>query len=804
MTLNLRQLATTAADFEDQFQRVLHWSAETDAAIEGRVAEIIANVQQRGDAAVLELTARFDGVNAPSMSALEITQAELQAALAGLPAAQRQALQSAADRVRSYHQRQLAETSRSWQYRDADGSLLGQKVTPLDRVGIYVPGGKATYPSSVLMNAIPAQVAGVGEIVMVVPTPKGERNALVLAAAAVSGVHRVFTIGGAQAVAALAYGTATVPRVDRITGPGNAYVASAKRRVFGQVGIDMIAGPSEILVLADGTTPPDWVAMDLFSQAEHDELAQSILLSPDAAYIAQVREAIERLLPGMPRRDVIRASLEGRGALILTRSMEEACAISNRIAPEHLEVSSREPHRWEPLLRHAGAIFLGAFTSESLGDYCAGPNHVLPTSGTARFSSPLGVYDFVKRSSLIEVSEAGAQVLGPIAATLAYGEGLQGHAQAAELRLRDGAATHAPASLAQRIAATVRQDVQGMHGYAIQDSRGLLKLDAMENPFALPPELQRELGERLAKVAINRYPVQCFADLVAALTKHVELPAGCALTLGNGSDELIDILSLAVMKPGATVLAPMPGFVMYETSAKLRGLNFVGVPLTADFELDEAAMLAAIEQHRPAVTYIAYPNNPTANLWDDGVIQRIVDAVGRQQGLVVFDEAYQPFASRSWLPRMAAHPQVLVLRTLSKFGLAGVRLGYLCGAAELVREIDKVRPPYNVSALNAEAALFALEHAGEYARQAAVLRAERATLQAALATLPGVRAFPSEANMILVRVPDSKRAFEDMKARGVLIKHVAALHPLLANCLRLTVGTPEENLRMIQALKESL
>jgi histidinol dehydrogenase len=396
-------------------------------------------VRARGDAAVLELTARFDGVQAASMAELEIGRAELLAALDAITPAQRRALEAAAERVRDYHQRQLEATSRSWQYRDADGTLLGQKVTPLDRVGIYVPGGKAAYPSSVLMNAIPAQVAGVGEIVMVVPTPNGTRNTLVLAAAAIAGATRVFTIGGAQAVAALAYGTATVPRVDKITGPGNAYVASAKRRVFGQVGIDMIAGPSEILVLADGSTPADWVAMDLFSQAEHDELAQSILLCPDAAYIAAVHEAIERLLPQMPRAAVIRASLEGRGALIHTRSLEEACAISNRIAPEHLEVSSAEPQKWEPLLKHAGALFLGAFTSESLGDYCAGPNHVLPTSGTARFSSPLGVYDFVKRTSLIEVSEAGAQVLGPIAAELAYGEGLQAHARAAELRLREGA-----------------------------------------------------------------------------------------------------------------------------------------------------------------------------------------------------------------------------------------------------------------------------------------------------------------------------------------------------------------------------
>jgi len=435
-SIAIRQLGTTEADFQTRFEQVLHWSEDTDQAIEERVAHILADVRKRGDAAVLDYTQRFDQLQADSVASLELTRDELRAALDQITPAQRQALEAAAARVRDYHERQLQACGLSWQYRDADGTLLGQKVTPLDRVGIYVPGGKAAYPSSVLMNAIPAQVAGVGEIVMVVPTPRGEKNLLVLAAAFVAGVHRAFTLGGAQAVGALAYGTATVPRVDKITGPGNAYVASAKRRVFGQVGIDMIAGPSEILVLADGSTPPDWVAMDLFSQAEHDELAQSILLCPDAAYIAQVHAAMDRLLPTMPRQAVIRASLEGRGALIHTRSMEEACEISNRIAPEHLEVSSADPHRWEPLLRHAGAIFLGAYTSESLGDYCAGPNHVLPTSGTARFSSPLGVYDFQKRSSLIEVSESGAQTLGRIASELAHGEGLQAHAQAAEFRLK--------------------------------------------------------------------------------------------------------------------------------------------------------------------------------------------------------------------------------------------------------------------------------------------------------------------------------------------------------------------------------
>ena len=433
------RLSTASPNFEADFKARLHWSADTDAAIEQRVADILADVKLRGDIAVMEYTERFDGLKATSMAALEMTQSELKAAFDGLPAVQRTALEAAAARVRSYHEAQKKASGESWTYRDADGTLLGQKVTPLDRVGIYVPGGKAAYPSSVLMNAIPAHVAGVQDIIMVVPTPHSEKNALVLAAAYVAGVSRAFTIGGAQAVAALAYGTQTIPAVDKITGPGNAYVAAAKRRVFGTVGIDMIAGPSEILVLADGTTPPDWVAMDLFSQAEHDELAQSVLLCPDAGFITEVQAAMEKLLPKMPRREIIAKSLHGRGVLIHTRSMEEACEISNRIAPEHLEVSSQDPHRWEPLLRHAGAIFLGAYTSESLGDYCAGPNHVLPTSGTARFSSPLGVYDFQKRSSLIEVSSKGAQTLGQIASVLAHGEGLQAHAMAAEMRMQKDA-----------------------------------------------------------------------------------------------------------------------------------------------------------------------------------------------------------------------------------------------------------------------------------------------------------------------------------------------------------------------------
>ena len=363
-------------------------------------------------------------------------------------------------------------------------------------------------------------------------------------------------------------------------------------------------------------------------------------------------------------------------------------------------------------------------------------------------------------------------------------------------------------TLAERLQHTLRQDVQSMHAYAIQPSAGLVKLDAMENPFRLSEALQRELGERLGRVAINRYPVGCVAEVITALSAFVQLPAGCKLMLGNGSDELISLLALACDVPGASILAPLPGFVMYEMSARLQGLKFIGVPLTAGFELDEVAMLAAIETQRPAITYIAYPNNPSANLFDDGVVERIIAAVGRQHGLVVIDEAYQPFSSRTWMNRVGGvetlHEHVLVMRTLSKFGLAGVRLGYMVGAAALIDEIDKVRPPYNVSALNAEATVFALAHADEFARQAAVLCAERSTLLRVLGAMPGVQPFPSEANMILVRVPDSQRCFDAMKARGVLVKNIASLHPLLANCLRLTVGTPEENVQMIDALKASL
>ena len=428
----ITRLTSKDPAFADKLTRLLHVDAAEDEAIESVTAKILSAIRAEGDKALLAYTQQFDRVQAKTVAELEIARDVWLAALDGLPGEQRQALESAANRIRSYHERQKQD---SWTFTEPNGTVLGQQITPLDRVGLYVPGGKAAYPSSVLMNVIPAKVAGVKEVIMVTPTPDGQRNALVLAAAAIGGVDRVFAIGGAQAVGALAYGTDTIPAVDKIVGPGNAYVASAKRRVFGKVGIDMIAGPSEILVICDGKTPADWIAMDLFSQAEHDELAQAILLCPDAAFLGQVQQAIDRLLPTMPRSEIIATSLKNRGALIQVDSLDEACEISNRIAPEHLEVSVEDPKALLPKLRHAGAIFMGRHSSESLGDYCAGPNHVLPTSGTARFSSPLGVYDFQKRSSIIDVSAQGAVELGQIARVLAEGEGLPAHAQSAAYRL---------------------------------------------------------------------------------------------------------------------------------------------------------------------------------------------------------------------------------------------------------------------------------------------------------------------------------------------------------------------------------
>ena len=837
----INRLDIADADFAARLARLLHWSPEQDQGIETAVSGILADIRARGDEALLDYTRRFDRVPATQAADLRLTKADLQAALDSLPATERTALERAAERIRRYHEHQRAA---SWMYTEADGTRLGQRVLPLDRVGLYVPGGKAAYPSSVLMNAIPARVAGVPELVMVVPTPDGVRNPAVLAAACLAGIEEVYTIGGAQAVAALAYGTPMIRPVDKIVGPGNAYVAEAKRRVFGTVGIDMIAGPSEILVVSDGSVPPDWVAVDLFSQAEHDEMAQSILISTDAAFLDAVAESVARLLPAQPRQAVIGKSLADRGALIRVDTLEQAAGLVNQVAPEHLELAVRDVDGLMTHIRHAGAIFMGRWGCEALGDYCAGPSHVLPTMCTARFSSPLGVYDFQKRSSLIEPSAEGADHLAKVAATLARTEGLEAHAQSAEFRLASRQAdapgavvpiTQQPAMATQaavRVARHVRPDVQAMHGYVVPDATDAIKLDAMENPFRLPQALQAELGRTLAALAINRYPSgTTYRALKQAIAVQDGLlgadaqPDVSRLVLGNGSDELISLLCQLVAQPGAVVMAPAPSFVMYEMSAKLAGASFVPVPLQADFSLDLPAMLQAIETYRPALVFLAYPNNPTGNLFDTAAVQAILRAT---DGLVVLDEAYAPFAGgASWMSQLDAWPNLAVMRTCSKWGLAGARLGYLAAQPVWTEPLDRIRPPYNISVLDAEATRFALQHFEVFAQQTAALCEARTTLAARLQALVGPQGalgvngldtvYPSAANFVLVRVADTvagatptaqpsraSRVATAMRERGVLIKDASRMHPLLANCLRLTVGAPAENEAMLAALTEAL
>ena len=815
----INRLDTAEADFEARFTRLLHWSPEQDQGIEQAVSAILADVQVRGDEALMDYTRRFDRLDVHEAAGLRLSQAELQAALDGLPALERQALERAAERIRRYHEHQRTS---SWMYTEADGTRLGQRVLPLDRVGLYVPGGKAAYPSSVLMNAIPAQVAGVKELVMVVPTPDGVRNPAVLAAACLAGIQEVYTIGGAQAVAALAYGTRSIRPVDKIVGPGNAYVAEAKRRVFGTVGIDMIAGPSEILVVSDGSVPADWVAVDLFSQAEHDEMAQAILISPDTAFLDAVAEAIARLLPGQPRRAVIGKSLADRGALIHVRSMQEAAELVNRVAPEHLELAVRDVDGLLADIRHAGAIFMGRWGCEALGDYCAGPSHVLPTMRTPRFSSPLGVYDFQKRSSLIEPSATGADHLAKVAATLARAEGLEAHAQSAEYRLggdahQAAAGTVSPARIAARVERHVRPDVQRMAAYHVADATDAIKLDAMENPWRLPGALQAELAQRLAALAINRYPSgNTYTALKQAIARHDGLDGIDGLVLGNGSDELISLLCQLVAQPGATIMAPSPSFVMYEMGARLAGVGFVPVPLRPDFSLDREAMLQAIETHRPALVFLAYPNNPTGNLFDADDVRAILQAT---DGLVVLDEAYAPFAGgASWLSQLPAWPNLAVMRTCSKWGLAGARIGYLASAPAWAAQLDKIRPPYNISVLDAETACFAFQHHADFDHQTRALCTERQTLVQRLQAMQGPQGlshvYPTAANFVLVRLAGGQgdgvgpsratRVAAAMRNAGVLIKDASRMHLALAECLRLTVGAPEENEAMLQALAAAL
>ncbi len=786
-----RRLSSRDPGFDADLAALLAFEGAQDEGVDRAVAEILEDVRNRGDDALIEYTRRFDRWSPGTAADLEVKPAACREALARIGPEERAALEIAAERIRGYHAHQHLQ---GWRVEDEDGTMLGQQVTALDRVGLYVPGGKAAYPSSVLMNAVAAKVAGVPELVMVFPTPEGTANDHVLAAASLAGVDRVYRVGGAQAVGALAFGTRSIPAVDKIVGPGNAYVAAAKRRVFGRVGIDMVAGPSEILVIADATANADWVAMDLFSQAEHDEIAQSILLTPDAALAERVLASMRLALPEMPRRAIIEASLANRGALIVVRDLDEACAIANRIAPEHLELAVADPDallpRDSPRRCHLhGALFVGVArrllrgTQPRAADFTHGalffatrrlrfPETLEPHSRRARRGGP------ARRDG----GDARAR-RGPGSARAQRGDALRG----IELKFAAG---------------WVRDEIRALTAYHVAPAAGLVKLDAMENPYRLPRGLADELGRHLARVAINRYPDPEAAGLKAALREAMAIPGSLDVVLGNGSDEILQMIAVALAKPGSSMLSLEPSFAMYRLSAISAGMSCAGVPLAADFNLDLPATLAAIERLRPALTWIAYPNNPTGNLFPREAILAIVEA---SPGLVVVDEAYYAFSGgASFLGEVGRHPNLVVVRTVSKLGLAGLRLGLAVGPRDWLAEFDKVRLPYNVNVLSAAAAQFILERRDVLDAQTAAIVRDRGLLEAGLDAIAGVRRFPSAANFVLVRVPDGPRAFEGLKARGILVRNFHGSHPLLAHCLRLTVGTPEENAGLLAALAQAI
>lgn len=790
-------LDTIQPDFEYRLKRLLERESESDLAVEKVVSTIISHIRQRGDDALLEYTNQFDRLSLSNAGDLILGAERISDATAKVLPELRGALEIAAQRIRHYHER---EVNQGWLYRDADGTQLGQKITPLDRVGVYVPGGKAAYPSSVLMTVIPARVAGVGEVAMVVPTPDGEINPAVIAAADIAGVDQIFTIGGAQAVAALAWGTKTVPAVDKIVGPGNIYVATAKKQVFGKVGIDMIAGPSEVVVICDHSADPDWVAMDLFAQAEHDEWAQSIALTHSQKIANAIRASIEKLLPGMERQEIIRSALSGQGAIIKTRSKEESAEICNRIAPEHLELMVADPDALNHRIRHAGAIFMGKHSAESLGDYCAGPSHVLPTAGTARFSSPLGVYDYQKRSSIVFASEQGASEMAGIASVLARCEGLTAHARSAEYRSGGKVVSDLQSAVNQ----WVRPEISGLQAYHAPPAEGMIKLDAMESPYQLPVDLKRKWLDHLASCSINRYPDPGSRELKQHIRKVMQVPSGSDIILGNGSDELIQMVAMMLGGRGRKLAAPSPSFSMYQMISIVTSTEFVALPLDQNFAADQEQFVSIIEAEKPACIFIAYPNNPTGNSFPGELIEQLIAAA---PGVVVVDEAYHSYSGKSFLCRQSEFPNLLVMRTLSKSGLAGLRLGMMMGDPAWLSQLEKIRLPYNINCLTQAGASFCLQYFDVFTDQANELIAQRGKLLTSLSGIDRLIAFPSDANFILVRLDrdlDAAKVHASMKRQGVLVKNLHQPDGSLHNCLRLTVSIEEENTLMLDALRQAV
>ena len=791
----------------EKLARIKGRSVALDAALMENVAAVIADVRRRGDAALVEYTARFDGVTlAPAE--LRVDEGALRASAARVDADVLAALRAAIKNVRAFHEQ---ERRAAWQIETDDGSLVGQRFTPVERAGLYVPGGTAAYPSSVVMNVVPAQVAGVERIVVVTPPRTLAATPVVAAALVELGVTEIYQVGGAQAVAALAYGTATVPRVDKITGPGNRYVAAAKKLVFGTVGIDSIAGPSEVVIVADDTARPAHVAADLLAQAEHGEDASAVLITPSERLASEVAREVAQQTETLPRRAVVAASLADFGAIIVVDDLDEACALVNELAPEHLELVTADDDAAAARVRHAGAIFFGAHTPEALGDYLAGPNHVLPTGGAARFSSALGVHDFLRHTTLLRYTRAGLERAAPMIAALARAEGLDAHARSALIRQEQSpkSKVQSPRSAVERetldfglrtLDSVIKPRVRALRAYTLAPDRAPIKLNQNENPFELPARIKAEVARRLQTRSWGRYP-----DFVP-VALHEKLAAFAGWTAdgvlaGNGSNELIQATLMTAVEPGRRVLICEPTFALYRQVTTVLGGETLSVPLAPDLTFDVPALLAAVAAHDPDVTIICSPNNPTGCRLTEDDLRRLLAAT---RGLVVIDEAYFEFAGGSVVPLLAAHPHLVVFRTFSKaMGLAGLRVGYLLAAPALAREIAKAVLPYNLNFVSQTAAEVAVElYDAELRPIVARIVAERGRVFAQLQSINGLTPVPSHANFMVVRsAVEPRRVCKELLARGILVRDVSS-YPMLKDYFRCNVGTPAENDALVAALRE--
>ncbi|MBX5479617.1 MAG: histidinol dehydrogenase [Pyrinomonas methylaliphatogenes] len=781
-----------------RLERIAGRNVALDADLMREVAAIIENVKRRGDEALIEYTARFDGVEL-TCDGLRVSEDDLHRAAARLEREVRDVMREAARRIRAFHERQR---ERSWEMR-SNGTRLGQRVRPIERAGLYVPGGTASYPSSVLMNVIPAQVAGVERIVVATPPQTLAENPAVAAALVELGVSEVYKVGGAQAIAALAYGTRTVPRVDKITGPGNKYVAAAKRLVFGVVGIDSIAGPSEVAIIADETADARSVAADLLAQAEHDEEAAVVLVTTRGDLADAVRREIEIQLETLPRRAIVEASLRNYGALIVVGDMDEACAVVNELAPEHLEIIARDAEAIADKIKHAGAIFLGAYTPEVVGDYFAGPNHVLPTGGAARFSSALGVYDFTRRASMLRYSREELERTARMIAVFARAEGLEAHARSALIRLDQQATQDVSATMDDGLRVALKRikpRVRELRAYTLRSERAPIKVNQNENPFDAPERIKREALRRFERRAWSRYP-----DFVPVeLRRKLAAFAGWdeeGIIVGNGSNELIQATMMVTLGEGRRALLSEPTFALYRQIATVLGADVLSVPLTERLTFDVAALRRAIEREDPDLTIICSPNNPTGGVIEEDDLVRLLE---KASGLIVVDEAYFEFAERSAANLLRAHPNLIVFRTFSKaMAMAGWRVGYALAAPEIAREIGKAVLPYNLNAFSQIAAEVALEmYDAELLPLVQALIRERERLFEALQEISGLSPVPSKANFILVRSRiEPRRVYDELLRRGILIRDVSG-YPMLADCFRVSVGRPEENDLLIEALRE--